>query len=163
MAIPSQEIGYGTEEKLLWQISKQLESLTGATYNSKKTLLNVASGENAGAKIETYSGAWTGIGDSGDPFFVVDINQVQGLIFEYSLFIPETGQGYGGTFWLSGVNFEGKYYNDYGVQTGNGSGYSSISWNTDGSIHSFYCNEGEGNTVQFVYTVKLFTLPLYNA
>lgn len=162
MAIPSQEIGYGTEEKLLWQISKQLESLTGATYNSKKTLLNVASGENSGAKIETYSGAWTGIGDSGDPFFVVDINQVQGLVFEYSLFIPENGQGYSGTTWLSGVNVEGKYYLDFGVQS-TGEGYSSIGWNTDGSIHSFYCNAGEGNTVQFVYTVKLFTLPLYNA
>lgn len=28
MAIPSQEVGWGTEEKLLWQISKQLEYLT---------------------------------------------------------------------------------------------------------------------------------------
>jgi hypothetical protein len=163
MAIPSQQIGYGTEEKLLWQISKQLESLTGATYNSKKTLLNVASGDNAGAKIETYSGAWTGIGNSGDPFFVVDINQVQGLIFEYSLFIPETGQGYAGTTWVSGFNDGGKYYLDYGVQTDNGEGASSINSNNDGSIYSFYCNAGAGNIVQFVYTVKLFTVPLYNA
>jgi len=43
------------------RISKQLESLTGVTYNSKKTLLNVASGDNAGSKIETYSGAFTGV------------------------------------------------------------------------------------------------------
>lgn len=34
MAIPSQEIGYGTEEKLLWQISKQIQNLIGVTYNS---------------------------------------------------------------------------------------------------------------------------------
>ena len=33
MAIPSQQIGWGTEEKLLWQISKQLEYLTRVTYN----------------------------------------------------------------------------------------------------------------------------------
>lgn len=29
MAIPSQQIGWGTEEKLLWQISKQLQQLIG--------------------------------------------------------------------------------------------------------------------------------------
>jgi len=34
MAIPSRQIGWGTEENLLWQISKQLESLTSVTYNS---------------------------------------------------------------------------------------------------------------------------------
>jgi hypothetical protein len=34
MAIPSKQIGWGTEENLLWQISKQLESLTSVTYNS---------------------------------------------------------------------------------------------------------------------------------
>lgn len=162
MAIPSQEIGYGTEEKLLWQISKQLESLTGVTYNSKKTLLNVASGENAGAKIETYSGAWTGT-NNGDPFFVVDINQIQALVFEYSLYIPELSQGYTGTTWISGRTEQGKYYVDYGVQADRGENSSSISWNNDSDIYSFYCNEGEGNTVQFVYTVKLFTVPLYNA
>jgi collagen type VII alpha len=34
MAIPSRQIGWGTEENLLWQISKQLEYLSGITYNS---------------------------------------------------------------------------------------------------------------------------------
>jgi hypothetical protein len=34
MAIPSRQIGWGTEENLLWQISKQLEYLTGVTYNA---------------------------------------------------------------------------------------------------------------------------------
>jgi len=33
MAIPSRQIGWGTEENLLWQISKQLEALTGVTSN----------------------------------------------------------------------------------------------------------------------------------
>ena len=32
MAIPSRQIGWGTEENLLWQISKQLEYLTGVAY-----------------------------------------------------------------------------------------------------------------------------------
>jgi len=34
MAIPSRQIGWGTEENLLWQISKQLEQLTNVTYNA---------------------------------------------------------------------------------------------------------------------------------
>jgi len=29
MAIPSRQIGWGTKSNLLWQISKQLEALTG--------------------------------------------------------------------------------------------------------------------------------------
>ena len=33
MAIPSKQIGWGTEENLLWQISKQLEGLTGVASN----------------------------------------------------------------------------------------------------------------------------------
>jgi hypothetical protein len=34
MAIPSRQIGWGTEENLLWQISKQLEQLTNVTANA---------------------------------------------------------------------------------------------------------------------------------
>jgi hypothetical protein len=37
MAIPSRQIGWGTEENLLWQISKQLEALTGVVYTSANT------------------------------------------------------------------------------------------------------------------------------
>jgi len=33
MAIPSRQIGWGQEENLLWQISKQLEYLTRVVYN----------------------------------------------------------------------------------------------------------------------------------
>jgi len=34
MAIPSRQIGWGTEENLLYEVSKQLEQLTNVTYNS---------------------------------------------------------------------------------------------------------------------------------
>ena len=34
MAIPSRQIGWGTEENLLWQISKQLEAINGVAYNA---------------------------------------------------------------------------------------------------------------------------------
>jgi hypothetical protein len=33
MAIPSQQIGWSQRSKLLWQISKQLEALSGIMYN----------------------------------------------------------------------------------------------------------------------------------
>lgn len=159
MAIPSQEIGYGTEEKLLWQISKQLESLTGATYNSKKTLLNVASGDNAGAKIETYSGAFTGV--ENDVFLTVDLNQIQAGIIEYSTYCPYSGTGITGTYWFSGQLDGYKFVSDVNVTAG--SGDAAIGSNIDGTLVSFIINTGAGETVQLVYTVKLFTLPLYNA
>jgi hypothetical protein len=159
MAIPSQEIGYGTEEKLLWQISKQLESLTGATYNSKKTLLNVASGDNTGAKIETYSGAFTGT-DS-DTFLTIDLDQIQGGIIEFSSYCPDDGEGYAGTYLFGGKNDGGKFISSYLTDSGGGS--ININSNQDGTLVSFSCTLGGGSLIQLVYTVKLFTLPLYNA
>jgi hypothetical protein len=37
MAIPSQQIGWSQKAKLLWQISKQLETLIRVTYNNGTT------------------------------------------------------------------------------------------------------------------------------
>lgn len=37
MAIPSRQIGWGTTENLLWQISKQLEYLTQVVANGTTT------------------------------------------------------------------------------------------------------------------------------
>ena len=51
MAIPSKGIGWGTEENLLWQISKQLERLTGVTYKAGNT--QVPSSNLVAAKLAT--------------------------------------------------------------------------------------------------------------
>jgi hypothetical protein len=56
MAIPSRQIGWGTEENLLWQISKQLEYLSGITYNS---------GGGSGSGTSGSSGTSGGSGTSG--------------------------------------------------------------------------------------------------
>ena len=56
MAIPSRGIGWGTEENLLWQISKQLEYLSGITYNS---------GGGSGSGTSGSSGTSGGSGTSG--------------------------------------------------------------------------------------------------
>jgi hypothetical protein len=37
MAIPSRQIGWSTKNNLLWQISKQLETLTRVMYNRGTT------------------------------------------------------------------------------------------------------------------------------
>jgi hypothetical protein len=37
MAIPSRQIGWSTKSNLLWQISKQLEYLTGILYKGGTT------------------------------------------------------------------------------------------------------------------------------
>jgi hypothetical protein len=37
MAIPSQQIGWSQRAKLLWNISKQLEALSGIMYNRGET------------------------------------------------------------------------------------------------------------------------------
>ena len=64
MAIPSRQIGWGTEENLLWQISKQLEAITGVAYNANispvsqsfNPLFTDASGTLAGV---TATGSYT--------------------------------------------------------------------------------------------------------
>jgi hypothetical protein len=37
MAIPSRQIGWSTKSNLLWEISKQLEALTGILYKGGTT------------------------------------------------------------------------------------------------------------------------------
>jgi len=49
MAIPSRQIGWGTEENLLWEISKQLEALIGVSY--KAGSIQVPSSNIVSAKL----------------------------------------------------------------------------------------------------------------
>jgi len=73
MAIPSRQIGWGTEEKLLWQIAKQLETLTKVIYNIGQAPANTncidfvanttIGGLNFGMTVEssadiTYTATW---------------------------------------------------------------------------------------------------------
>jgi hypothetical protein len=51
MSIPNRQIGWGTEENLLWQISKQLEYLTKVTYNAGN--IQVPSSNIVTAKLAT--------------------------------------------------------------------------------------------------------------
>lgn len=56
MAIPSRQIGWGTEENLLWQISKQLEYLTGVAYNSNNPFFTVYTASNPSDACQNING-----------------------------------------------------------------------------------------------------------
>jgi hypothetical protein len=62
MAIPSRQIGWSTKSNLLWQISKQLEALSGIMYargNPSVTYYNVAGCERMEYHVIKYTGAGT--------------------------------------------------------------------------------------------------------
>ena len=59
MAIPSQQIGWSQRAKLLWNISKQLEALSGIMYargNPSVTYYNVAGCERMEYHVIKYTG-----------------------------------------------------------------------------------------------------------
>ena len=64
MAIPSRQIGWGTEENLLWQISKQLEYLSGITYNSGGGTGTSGSSGTSGASGTSGSAGTAGLSGS---------------------------------------------------------------------------------------------------
>lgn len=63
MAIPSRQIGWGTEENLLWEISKQLEAITGVAYNSGSG--TGTSGTSGASGLSGTSGTSGVVGTSG--------------------------------------------------------------------------------------------------
>ena len=165
MAIPANQIGRGTEENLLWQISKQLEALTGVTFNSKKTLLDVIdpyyNNPNIKAKITTVSGAWAGTfveGSTTSPFFEIDLIQNSSVIIEYSI-LAFNGSTATGTFSYTAAPDGSDNSNTQSAITGDG---VAIAYNRDGNLVSFsMITYGSDADVEIVYTVKLFTLPMY--
>ena len=53
MAIPSRQIGWSTKANLLWQISKQLEYLTGVLYNGGGTTTTTTSSTSTTSTTST--------------------------------------------------------------------------------------------------------------
>jgi len=168
MAIPANQIGRGTEENLLWQISKQLEALTGVTYNSKKYLLNVTdpyyNNPNLKTKIETFSGVWSGeyvnYDTSTTPFLTIDLTQTSSLIMEFSSY-SFNGEAATGIFYISSRGttvYQGQTLVSFGNAT------QPIQFNQDGNLVNFYLysQDYETGAVEIAYTVKAFTLPMYN-
>ena len=57
MAIPSKQIGWGTEENLLWQISKQLETLTKVVYNIPNNTTSTTTSTSTSTTTSTTTAA----------------------------------------------------------------------------------------------------------
>jgi hypothetical protein len=112
MAIPSRQIGWGTEENLLWEISKQLESLTGVTSNIP-------------APLSLYSAT----------FFDTTTQNNGGATTANQVLIGSTQAANGFTLTSNRVNVTnaGIYYLDLSLQlafTGGASNYNVTVWYT---------------------------------
>ena len=165
MAIPANQIGRGTEENLLWQISKQLEALTGVTYNSKKYILNVTdphyNNPNVKAKIETFSGAWAGTAVDGSTpaILTIDLNESSAFILEFSIF-SFSGNASVGTLTYTALPDGRGNMALYDNRVGDG----YIGFNVDrvDNLASVYIQTNFDADIEMVYTIKKFTTPMYN-
>jgi hypothetical protein len=121
MAIPSRQIGWGTEENLLWQISKQLEYLTGVAYaagsaSSSTTTFPVP---GFGDTVSTTAGAGTTIINFEGPIandFTLDVTTAPGAQLGSKIYLMITGGNPSGEITFAGDlnNIEcGSPYNAY--------------------------------------------------
>jgi hypothetical protein len=77
MAIPSRQIGWGTEDNLLWQISKQLEQLTNVTAKGCTTTTTTTTLP----AYRVYTALLSQTGGDG-PTAVIDLPLVLGLSYQ---------------------------------------------------------------------------------
>ena len=85
MAIPSRQIGWGTEDNLLWQISKQLEQLTNVTAQACTTTTSTSSSTTTTTTTLPLYRVYTALltqtgGDS--PVLLMDLPLVPGITYE---------------------------------------------------------------------------------
>jgi len=107
MAIPSRQIGWGTEENLLWQISKQLEYLTGVAYAagsaSSSTITFPVPGD--GDTVSTTAGAGTTIINFEGPIandFTLDVTTAPGAQLGNKIYLMITGGNPSGEITFTG-------------------------------------------------------------
>jgi hypothetical protein len=105
MAIPSRGIGWGTEENLLWQISKQLEYLSGITYNSGG---GSGSGTNGTSGVSGTSGSAGTAGASG----------TSGSAGTAGISGTSGSSGVAGTSGLSGDRYKTESVTEFTIGTG---------------------------------------------
>ena len=89
MAIPSRQIGWGTEENLLWEISKQIERLTCVTAGgcgaiTTTTTSTVAPTTTTTTTLPVYRVFTALLTQSGEdsPTLVIDLPLVPGITYE---------------------------------------------------------------------------------
>jgi hypothetical protein len=125
MAIPSRQIGWGTEENLLWQISKQLEAINGVAYNAGGGGGTGTSGTSGAAGLSGTSGTSGVVGTSGTSGAngTSGVNGTSGIAGTAGTSASSGTAGAAGTAGTSGTSPSFPYPLVYGLfsQTSNGS------------------------------------------
>jgi len=159
MAIPSRQIGWGTEDNLLWQISKQLEQLTNVTAQACTTTTTTTT--LPAYRVYTALLSQTG-GDNIVGFAGGDI--VIGLTYEIYETAP-TAEGYDftnvgapnnniGTFFVAtGITPASWGNGNVGLKYNEGAPVVTVLENTIGNIYFRYINAGRYRC----YSDNLFT------
>jgi len=111
MAIPSRQIGWGTEENLLWQISKQLEYLSGITYNSGG---GSGSGTNGTSGVSGTSGLTGTSGSAG----TAGASGTSGSAGTAGISGSSGSSGVAGTSGLSGDRYRTESVTEFTLGTG---------------------------------------------
>jgi hypothetical protein len=111
MAIPSRQIGWGTEENLLWQISKQLEYLSGITYNSGG---GSGSGSNGTSGVSGTSGLTGTSGSAG----TAGASGTSGSAGTAGVSGTSGSSGVAGTSGLSGDRYKTESVTEFTLGTG---------------------------------------------
>ena len=111
MAIPSRGIGWGTEENLLWQISKQLEYLSGITYNSGG---GSGSGTNGTSGVSGTSGLTGTSGSAG----TAGASGTSGSAGTAGISGTSGSSGVAGTSGLSGDRYRTESVTEFTLGTG---------------------------------------------
>lgn len=140
MAIPSRQIGWGTEENLLWQISKQLEQLTNVTA---KTCATNAPTYKVFTALLTQSGV-------DDPDTLSSGTLTKGVSYQFSgtggtdvdfsnlgVTNPVDGEWFIATQTAAPINWDG-----WTVSYNIGAPVANVLENTIGSIYFEYANVG---------------------
>jgi hypothetical protein len=112
MAIPSRGIGWGTEENLLWQISKQLEYLSGITYNSGGG--GSGSGTNGTSGVSGTSGLTGTSGSAG----TAGASGTSGSAGTAGISGSSGSSGVAGTSGLSGDRYRTESVTEFTIGTG---------------------------------------------
>lgn len=125
MAIPSRQIGQSTTDNLLWEISKQMETLTKVTYNTVGPQGPIGPQGPAGPTTNLYSAT----------FFDTTLQTNGGATTANQVLINSTQIANGFTLTSNRVNVinAGTYFLSLGLQlsfTGGASNYNVTVWYT---------------------------------
>jgi hypothetical protein len=137
MSIPNKQIGWGTEENLLWQISKQLERLTQVTVISSGAISLSAIGSVPNANGGTITGTVLNLQPASASFGGVITTGTQAFegakTFNKDLIVNTltVGLGGGSNQYTTALGYNVLNANTTGIQN-TGVGYNALTANTIG-------------------------------